>query len=72
MPPPAINFRNCPADPGDDSVSEQYSDGHKPQGAPDRGIVEAVRAQVGDLELPCGERPAAHPRSPRTALVPQE
>ena len=44
MPPPPIKFRNCPADPGDDSgldhggmkLSEQYSDGHKPQGAPDQ------------------------------------
>ena len=44
MPPPPINFRNCPADPGDDSgldhggmkLSEQYSDGHEPQGAPDQ------------------------------------
>ncbi len=47
MPPPPTNPPGplrCPADPGDDSgldhggmkLSEQYSDGHKPQGAPDQ------------------------------------
>ena len=61
MPPPPINPRNCPADPGDDSgldhggmkLSEQYSDGHKPQGAPDQetgalGVShEALRTRAG-------------------------
>src|SRR6476620_9292008 len=69
MPQPPINppgpFRNCLADPGDDpgldhggmKLSEQYSDGHKPQGAPDQetgasGVShEALVAGHGGMKL---------------------
>ena len=68
MPPPPINFRNCPADPGDDSgldhggmkLSEQYSDGHEPQGAPDQETgalgVSHEALVAGPLRLSCGPR----------------
>ena len=68
MPRPPIDPQGplrCPADPGDDSgldnggmkLSEQYSDGHKPQGAPDQetgasGVShEALVAGHGGMKL---------------------